>query len=74
MRIRPHQRTDTGAADAAKLTNHLDLELPPGRELIVQHRRLADELNAQWIARYQAELLHPSPLESRSPATTSAGT
>jgi len=40
-----------------RVLDFLDLELPPGQELAVQHRRLADELNAQWIARYQAELL-----------------
>jgi LPS sulfotransferase NodH len=40
-----------------RILDFLDLELPPGRELAVQHRRLADELNAQWIARYRAELL-----------------
>jgi trehalose 2-sulfotransferase len=40
-----------------RILDFLSLELSPGRELVVQHRRLADELNAQWIARYQAELL-----------------
>lgn len=49
------------AADPVGITHRildfLGLELPPGRELVVQHRRLADELSTQWIARYQAELL-----------------
>jgi LPS sulfotransferase NodH len=40
-----------------RILDFLDLELPPGRKLAVQHRRLADELNTQWIVRYQAELL-----------------
>jgi LPS sulfotransferase NodH len=31
----------------------LGLELPAGSRIAVQHRRLADELNAQWINRYQ---------------------
>lgn len=35
----------------------LGLELPADREIVVQHRRLADELNARWIDRYQARLL-----------------
>jgi trehalose 2-sulfotransferase len=46
------------AVDPAGITHRildfLGLELPPGRELAVQHRRLADELSASWIARYQA--------------------
>lgn len=49
------------AADPAGITHRVldfvGLELPPGRELVVQHRRLADELSTRWIARYQAELL-----------------
>lgn len=32
----------------------LGLDLPPNREIRVQHRRLADDLNAEWIRRYQA--------------------
>jgi trehalose 2-sulfotransferase len=32
----------------------LGLELPPGREIRARHRRLADELNGQWIDRYRA--------------------
>jgi trehalose 2-sulfotransferase len=49
------------AIDPAGITHsildYLDLEPPSGRELVVQYRRLADELSAQWVARYQAELL-----------------
>jgi trehalose 2-sulfotransferase len=49
------------AADPVAVTRRildfLDLDLPPGRELVAQYRRLADELSSQWIARYQAELL-----------------
>jgi LPS sulfotransferase NodH len=46
-------------ADPAGVTrgilDFLGLELPAGRQIVVQHRRLADHLNAQWIARYRAE-------------------
>jgi trehalose 2-sulfotransferase len=45
------------AAITRRILDFLDLELAPGRELAVQHRRLADELSTQWIARYEAELL-----------------
>ena len=33
----------------------LGLELPGTAEIVVQHRRLADHLSAQWINRYRAE-------------------
>jgi LPS sulfotransferase NodH len=33
----------------------LGLELPAEREILVRHRRLADELNAQWIDRCRSE-------------------
>jgi trehalose 2-sulfotransferase len=61
-RIEPFPvRYEELAADPVAITRRildfLDLDLPPGRELVVQHRRLADELSSQWIARYQAELL-----------------
>jgi LPS sulfotransferase NodH len=39
-----------------RILDFLDLELPPGWELVVQYRQLADELNTEWIARYQAQL------------------
>jgi LPS sulfotransferase NodH len=59
--IRPHQvRYEELDADPAGVTrgvlDFLRLELPPGREILAQHRRLADELNAQWIDRYRAEV------------------
>jgi LPS sulfotransferase NodH len=38
----------------------LGLELPAGREIIAQHRRLADDLNAQWIERYLAGCRGPA--------------
>jgi len=63
------------AADPAGITRRildfLGLDLPPGRELLVQHRRLADELSAQWTARYEAELPGSLPAaRSRSSALT----
>ena len=45
------------------ILDFLKLELPPGREIQTRHRRLADDLNAQWIDRYcakQAERLSVS--------------
>ena len=36
------------------ILNFLGLKLPADREISVQHRRLADELNSQWIQRYRA--------------------
>jgi LPS sulfotransferase NodH len=38
-----------------RVLDFLDLEPPAGRELAVGHRRLADELSTQWVARYHAE-------------------
>jgi LPS sulfotransferase NodH len=32
----------------------LGLELPAGREIVVRHRRLADQLSTRWISRYRA--------------------
>lgn len=47
------------AADPVGVTRgvlgFLGLELPAGREIVVQHRRLADDLNAEWISRYRTE-------------------
>jgi hypothetical protein len=34
--------------------NVLGLELPRGRQIQVRHRRLGDQLNAEWIGRYRA--------------------
>lgn len=34
----------------------LKLELPPEREILVRHRRLADDINIQWIERYRTEM------------------
>jgi hypothetical protein len=33
----------------------LGLGLPPGQEIAVRNKRLADELNAQWIGRYRLQ-------------------
>ncbi len=34
----------------------LKLELPSKRHILVRNRGLADDLNAEWIARYQTEM------------------
>ena len=39
-----------------EILDFLGLKLPPGRLIKSRHRRLADELNTQWIDRYRAEL------------------
>lgn len=36
------------------ILDFLGLEMPAGREIVVQHRRLADQVNADWISRYRA--------------------
>ncbi len=41
---------------ARDILDFLGLRLPPGRLIKTQNRRLADELNAQWIDRYRSEL------------------
>ena len=33
----------------------LGLELPPGLRIVARHRRLADDVNARWMAQYRAE-------------------
>ncbi len=40
---------------ARGVLSFLGLELPAGHEITVQHRRLADDLNAQWIDRYRLQ-------------------
>ena len=41
-------------AVAHQVLDFLDLELPVGRQLVVGHRRQADQINAEWIHRYRA--------------------
>ena len=41
---------------ACEVLDFLGLKLPPGRLIKTRNTRLADELNAQWIDRYRAEL------------------
>jgi LPS sulfotransferase NodH len=38
---------------ASGVLDFLKLDLPAGREITVRHRRLADELNAQWAETYR---------------------
>ena len=49
---------------AREILDFLGLTLPPGRPLEARHRRLADELNAQWIDRYRATLTGRTGVES----------
>ena len=39
---------------ARRVLDFLDLELPPGHELVVGHRRQADDVNARWIDRFKS--------------------
>jgi trehalose 2-sulfotransferase len=59
--VRPHRvRYEDLDADPVGVTRgvlgFLGLELPPGRDILVRHRRLADELNAEWIQRSRGEV------------------
>ena len=38
---------------AHRVLDHLGLEVPPDRHLVVGHRRQADQLNADWITRFK---------------------
>lgn len=57
--IVPHQvGYEELAADplrtAHDVLDHLGLHVPPGRRLVVGHRRQADHVNAEWAARFRA--------------------
>lgn len=39
---------------AQKVLDYLGLNVPPDRQLVVGHRRQADQLNADWIARFKS--------------------
>lgn len=57
--ITPHEVTyEQVAADplavAHQVLDFLGLELPAGRQLVVGHRRQADQINAEWIDRFRA--------------------
>jgi trehalose 2-sulfotransferase len=41
---------------AHKVLDHLGLHVPPGRQLVVGHHRQADQVNADWAARFRAAL------------------
>jgi LPS sulfotransferase NodH len=56
--IRPHRvRYEELEVDPVEMTlgvlGFLGLELAPGRQVVVRHQRLADEINAQWIDSYR---------------------
>jgi trehalose 2-sulfotransferase len=70
--VRPHPvRYEDLDADPVGVTrdilDFLGIELPPGREISARHRRLADELNAEWIERYRAEPMERWPSLPESP-------
>jgi LPS sulfotransferase NodH len=63
-RIVPHEVTyEELAADplgtAQKVLDYLGLNVPPDRQMVVGHRRQADQLNADWIARFKANASAP---------------
>ena len=39
---------------ARKVLDYLGLHVPPGRQLVIGHRRQADHVNADWAARFRA--------------------
>src|ERR1700680_227051 len=41
-------------ATTQRVLDYLEIELPVGRDVEVRHRRLAYQLNAQWIEHYRA--------------------
>ena len=51
---------------ACEILDFLGLKLPTGRLIKTRQRRLADELNTQWIARYLAELAERLTMPSES--------
>lgn len=58
--IRPHmvcyEELDADMVGVTKgILEFLGLDLPDGRAIVPRHRRQADELNAQWVDRYQME-------------------
>ena len=69
--IQPHMvRYEDLDADpvcaACEILDFLGLKLPTGRRIRTRHRRLADELNVQWIVRYRAELAVRANTQSES--------
>ncbi|MCY4014491.1 MAG: Stf0 family sulfotransferase, partial [Gammaproteobacteria bacterium] len=51
---------------ATDILDYLGLGLSPGHVLKTRHRRLADDLNAQWVDRYRAELTERLAVSSQS--------
>ena len=37
---------------AHRVLDHLGLEVPPDRQVVVGHHRQADQLNAEWITKF----------------------
>jgi trehalose 2-sulfotransferase len=58
--VQPHlvryEDLDTAPVSITRgVLGFLGLELPAGRQIVVQHRSLADEINAQWIDKYRLQ-------------------
>lgn len=66
--VRPHLvRYEDLDGDPVTITrgvlDFLELELPAGREIVVQHRRLADELSTRWTDRYRLQAAEAAEVE-----------
>jgi trehalose 2-sulfotransferase len=55
---------------ASGVLGFLGLDLPAGREITVRHKRIADELNARWVASYR---LHAARERQGRPSGAGAG-
>lgn len=74
--IQPHRvRYEELDADpvgvSGEILDFLGLKIPPGRQITTHNRRLADELNAEWIDRYREELTERM-ITSTEPRKTNA--
>jgi LPS sulfotransferase NodH len=54
-RVRYEELAAAPVPVARGVAGFLDLGFPPGHEIAVRNKRLADELNAQWIGRYRLQ-------------------
>jgi trehalose 2-sulfotransferase len=54
-----YEQLDGDALAVARgLLDFLGLEIPSGRRLLIENKRLADEISSQWAERYRAELAY----------------
>jgi LPS sulfotransferase NodH len=59
---------------ASGVLSFLGLDLPPGREITVRHKRLADGLNARWIESYRLHGARERQDKPSGAGATRAGT